>query len=84
MGGVGRFSRNKEKSQVGIEVGTGPSSGEASMNLILTMKCEWRLATKVKANTPGTCLATGRGLVVWGALVTTSRSIELWEKRGIS
>lgn len=67
MGGVGRFSRRKEKSWVDIEVGTGLSSGEASVNLILTMKCEWRLATKVKANTPGMCLATGRGLIVWRA-----------------
>lgn len=67
MGGVGRFSRRKEKSRVGIEVGKGLSSGEASLIFILTMKCERRLATKVKANTPGMYLATGRGLIVWRA-----------------
>lgn len=41
---------------------------EASVILILTVKCEWRLVTKVKANTPGMCLSSRERFGCLGSL----------------
>lgn len=41
---------------------------EASVILILTVKCEWHLVTKVKANTPGMCLSSRKRFGYLGSL----------------